>query len=114
MTIISDIEKDEHIGIHTKYIVKELRVMIYSQFLEAYKSVTLECMSEEFGVSQTFLDKELSEFISSKRLNCKIDKVTGLIVSKRIDERNALYQNALRKGENILNRIQKLSRMVDN
>ena len=57
MSIIQEIQKDEHIGVHTKYVVKELRVMIYSQFLESYKSVTLECMAAEFGVSATFLDK---------------------------------------------------------
>jgi hypothetical protein len=31
--------------------------MIYSQFLESYKSVTLGCMAEAFGVSEEFLDR---------------------------------------------------------
>lgn len=87
--------------------------MIYGQFLEAYKSVTLDCMAAAFGVSKQFLDKELSEFISSRRLNCKIDMVSGLIELERIDERNAYYKKALKEGESILNRIQKLSRVID-
>jgi 26S proteasome regulatory subunit N7 len=51
------IEEDKNIAIHKKYIVKEMRVMIYSLFLESYKTVTLEHMAADFGVSQTFLDK---------------------------------------------------------
>lgn len=57
LALIEEIKVDENIGQHTKYIVKELRVMIYSQFLESYKSVTLECMAETFGVSVAFLDR---------------------------------------------------------
>lgn len=49
--------------------------------------------------------------ISSRRLNCKIDKVSGLIESQRIDARNNYYKSALKQGEAILNRIQKLSRV---
>lgn len=31
-------------------------MVAYSQFLEAYKSVTLEAMAKAFGVSMEFLD----------------------------------------------------------
>ena len=44
------------------------------QFLESYKSVTLQMMASAFGVSPAFLDGELSTFIAAGRLNCKIDK----------------------------------------
>jgi 26S proteasome regulatory subunit N7 len=107
------IDNDKNMAPHKKYIIKEMRVMIYSLFLESYKTVTLACMAEEFGVSVPFLDKELSGLISSRRLNCKIDKVLGLIESQRIDQRNNLYKSALKQGEALLNRIQKLSRVGD-
>lgn len=68
-----------------------MRVVIYSQFLESYKTVTLESMANAFGVSVSFIDRELSELISSKRLNCKIDKVSGIVESERADKRNLLY-----------------------
>lgn len=100
-------------GKHTKYFVKEMRVVAYSQFLESYKSVKLENMAASFGVSQDFLDKELSTFISSGRINCKIDKVAGIIESNRPDERIALYQNIVKDGDLLLNRVQKLSRAMD-
>lgn len=55
--VIDMIDQDKNIAIHKKYIIKEMRVMIYTLFLESYKTVTLECMASEFGISTTFLDK---------------------------------------------------------
>ena len=37
----------------------------------------------------------------------------GIVESERIDERNGLYQSALKQGDFLLNRIQKLSRVAD-
>lgn len=53
------------------------------QFLESYKSVTLESMANAFGVSPDFMDKELSDFIVAGRLTAKIDKVAGIIETNR-------------------------------
>ena len=55
----------------------------------------------------------MSELISARRIACKIDKVAGIVESERIDERNGLYQNALKQGDFLLNRIQKLSRVIE-
>jgi 26S proteasome regulatory subunit N7 len=38
-------------------LIRELRVLVYSQFLESYKSVRLPSMATTFGVSVDFLDK---------------------------------------------------------
>jgi len=62
-------------------------------------------MAEAFGVSIGFIDKELSELISARRLTCKIDKVHGVVESERIDERNKLYKTALKEGDHLLNRV---------
>lgn len=43
-----------------RILVRELRVLVYSQFLESYKSVRLASMAEAFGVSIDFLDKYVS------------------------------------------------------
>ena len=51
------IEKDQFLKIHRKYFVREMRIVVYSQFLESYKTVTLENMAQAFGVSITFIDK---------------------------------------------------------
>jgi 26S proteasome regulatory subunit N7 len=57
VNIIKMVDEDKNIAIHKKYIIKEMRVMIYSLFLESYKTVTLDHMAADFGVSISFLDK---------------------------------------------------------
>ena len=49
--IIDFIGTDKYFCDHKKYYTKEMRVVIYSQYLESYKTVTLENMSKTFGVS---------------------------------------------------------------
>jgi hypothetical protein len=61
------VQEDKNIGIHKKYIVKEMRIMIYSLFLESYKTVTLECMAEQFGISVGFLDTYPASYKASSR-----------------------------------------------
>jgi 26S proteasome regulatory subunit N7 len=70
-------------------------------------------MANEFGVSVDFIDRELSELISARRLPCKIDKVSGIIETDPTDERNKHYKGSLKKGDHLLNQIQKLSRAID-
>lgn len=53
------------------------------QLLESYKSVTLASMAAAFDVSPAFLDAELASFIAAGRLGAKIDKVAGVVQTKR-------------------------------
>ena len=98
---------------HHRYFLREVRVMAYGQYLQSYKSVTTASMAAAFAVSEEFLDAELSNFIVEGRLNVKIDKVNGVLVTNRPDAKNALYQSYIKEGDNLLNRIQKLSRVID-
>ena len=70
-------------------------------------------MANAFGLSVTLLDSELSRFISAGRLNAKIDKVGDIIETSRPDQKNAQYQDVIKKGDSLLNQIQKLVRVVD-
>ena len=45
------------------------------QFLESYKSVTIDSMASAFDVSPSFLDQEVADLIVAGRINAKIDKV---------------------------------------
>ena len=98
---------------HHRYFLREARVTAYGQFLQSYKSVTTASMAAAFGVSEEFLDTELSNFIVNGRLNVKIDKVNEVLVTNRPDTKNALYQAYIKEGDQLLNRIQKLSRVID-
>jgi len=111
--IADEVRNDKYLKLHYKYFIRETRIIIYSQFLESYKTVKLESMANEFGVSSEFIDRELSELIAARRLPCKIDKVGGIIETDPTDERNRLYKAAVKKGDHLLNQIQKLSRAID-
>jgi 26S proteasome regulatory subunit N7 len=110
---------DEHIALdlavhrHARYWAREMRVRAYAQFLESYKTVNLSSMASLFSVTGEFLDKELSRFIAAGRLNCKVDKVGGVIETNRPDTKNAQYQSVIKQGDHLLNRIQKLSRVIN-
>jgi 26S proteasome regulatory subunit N7 len=70
-------------------------------------------MATAFGVSTDFIDHHASRYIASNRLSAKIDKFGGVIVTNRPDEKNAQYRDMIQKGDLLLNRIQKLARVLD-
>uniref|UniRef100_A0A0D9VHV9 protein-serine/threonine phosphatase n=1 Tax=Leersia perrieri TaxID=77586 RepID=A0A0D9VHV9_9ORYZ len=107
------IKLDRYLQPHFRYYMREVRTVVYSQFLESYKSVTMEAMAAAFGVTVDFIDQELSRFIAAGKLHCKIDKVAGVLETNRPDARNAYYQATIKQGDFLLNRIQKLSRVID-
>ncbi|RLM66664.1 26S proteasome non-ATPase regulatory subunit 6 [Panicum miliaceum] len=111
--LTEQIKLDRYLQPHFRYYMREVRTVVYSQFLESYKSVTMEAMAAAFGVTVDFIDQELSRFIAAGKLHCKIDKVAGVLETNRPDARNAFYQATIKQGDFLLNRIQKLSRVID-
>jgi 26S proteasome regulatory subunit N7 len=111
--IVTSCTQDRYLYRHARWYGREMRVRAYGQYLESYRSVQLSSMASEYGMSVPLLDQELSRFISQGRLNCKIDKVSGVIETNRPDTRNAQYQSMLKSGDVLLNRLQKLSRVIN-
>lgn len=104
---------DRLLASHCTYYVREMKIIAYAQQLESYRSLTLQYMSNSFGVSVEYVDAELSRFIAAGRLNCKIDKVNGIVETNRPDSKNFQYQSIIKQGDILLNRIQKLSRVIN-
>jgi len=104
---------DKFLQPHSGYIMRELHVLGYKQFLDSYKSVTLQSMASSFGVSVEYLDLQLGRFIAAGRLTAKIDKYGGVVETNRPDLKNAQYRDMIQQGDLLLNRIQKLARVVD-
>ncbi|XP_072027586.1 26S proteasome non-ATPase regulatory subunit 6-like [Amphiura filiformis] len=98
---------------HYNYYVREMRILAYTQLLESYRSLTLQYMADAFGVSINFIDQELSRFIAAGRLHCKIDKVGGIVETNRPDSKNYQYQATIKQGDILLNRVQKLSSVIN-
>jgi len=107
------IKKDVYLKEHAHYYTKEMRLVAYKQYLESFKSVTIANMASAFGVSDDFIDRELSTFIYNGKLNCKIDKVSGVIESNRPNKKAELFGNTVKLGDALLNRVQKLARGLD-
>lgn len=100
-------------AVHTPYYVREMRIMAYQQLLQSYRSVTLQSMALSFGVTPSFIDAELARFVAAGRLNCKIDMVLGVVETNRPDVKNAQYQECIKRGDNLLNRLQKLGQVIN-
>ena len=42
---------------HTRFYVREMRILAYGQLLESYRSLTLDSLARSFGVSVDFVDR---------------------------------------------------------
>ena len=54
--LAEQIKLDRYLHPHFRYYMREVRTVVYSQFLESYKSVTIEAMAKAFGVTVEFID----------------------------------------------------------
>merc|ERR1719421_72520 len=111
--IEEEVRWDMYLHPHHKYFLREMRLAAYRQFLESYKSVTLTSMASAFGVGEAFLDAEVAEFIAAGRLPCRIDHVNGVLETTHPDGRNASYRSLIKGGDALLNRVQKLAKVID-
>ena len=111
--IIQVLKKDFYLSKHYNYYINEIRVKVYSQFLQSYKTVTMDNMAKVFGVSTNFIDRELSNFISQGRINAKIDKVSGIIECNHNEENVDLYQATIRDSDILISKIHKLSKLLE-
>lgn len=107
------LKRDRLCAPHYRFYVREMRILAYTQLLESYRSLTLQYMADAFGVTVSFIDQELARFIAAGRLHCKIDKVGEVVETNRPDSKNYQYQACIKQGDILLNRIQKLSRVIN-
>lgn len=47
------------------------------------------------------------------RLNAKVDKVGDRVETRRPDKKNAQYQEVVKRGDLLLNQVQRLVRVID-
>lgn len=55
--IIQRVKHDFFLSKHCNFFINEMRIKVYTQFLQSYKSVTIENMAQTFGVSPKFIDR---------------------------------------------------------
>ncbi|CAC9526978.1 proteasome regulatory non-ATP-ase subunit [Leishmania donovani] len=111
--VCQHLRKVVYLSPHVSYFFREMRVLVFTQFLDSYSSVTLESMGAAFGIPVPALDSMLCTLISNERIACKVDRVDGSVETYRGDTTNFDYHRIVKSGDLLLNRIQKLSRLVD-
>ena len=90
---------------------KELYFII--QVLKKDFYLSKHYMAKVFGVSTSFIARELSNFISQGRINAKIDKVSGIIECNHNEENVDLYQATIRDSDILISKIHKLSKLLE-
>ena len=50
------LKKDRYLAPHTRVYVREMRRKAYAQLLESYRSLSIDYMAEQFGVTREFID----------------------------------------------------------
>ncbi|XP_030760687.1 26S proteasome non-ATPase regulatory subunit 6-like [Sitophilus oryzae] len=108
-----DMRQDALLHAHYHFYVKEMKIKAYDQLLSTYISLNLSYMADRFGVTEEYLEEDMTKLIAAKRLNYKIDRVSGNIVNMRSDKRQEMLENVIKNGDVLLNRIHKLSRVVN-
>lgn len=111
-SVAERVRSDRYMHHHLRHFLRQARGVAYAQFLESYKSVRLDAMAATFGVSPAFLDGELCTFIVRGTLSAKIDQVAGIVETNRPDTTSALYQQVIKQGDALLNKLQKLNRLA--
>lgn len=104
--------KNKYLKAHASYFMREMRCKAYAQLLESYKSLSLQSMASNFGVSEAFLDEDLCKFIPNGKLNCTIDKVNGIIETNRPDNKNSQFHQLIKQGDSLLTKLQKYGAAV--
>lgn len=94
------------------YLIKELRVKAYKQFIEPYEALQISVMAQAFKVTPDFIEAEVRRFISCNKLNAKIDRVNRTIHTNPPDSRATKMREALKGGEILISRLQKLGRIL--
>lgn len=103
---------DRYLNEHRTWYIREMRLLAYSQLLQSYRVVSLKSMASDFGVSVDFLDKDLARFISGERINCTIDRVSGIIETNRPDDKNRQYADVVKQGDALITKLQKYGQAV--
>lgn len=106
------LSQDRYLWEHRRWFVKEMRLRAYAQLLQSYRVVSLESMASSFGVSVTWLDRDLAPFIAAGRLGATIDRVKGVVETRREGGKTKQYQDVVRQGDQLITKLQKYGQVV--
>ncbi|KFD56573.1 hypothetical protein M514_02677 [Trichuris suis] len=91
-----------------KHVVRAMRLKAYLQFLTPYRTVTLQYMADEFGITAETLVHDLELFIRHRLLRAKIDGVRGYLETFFEPAKVQLKETVLEETDQLIERIWKL------
>ncbi|ORY75465.1 26S proteasome subunit RPN7-domain-containing protein [Protomyces lactucae-debilis] len=100
---------DRYLCAHAQFYVLALRIKAYNQLLSSYSSLSLTSMASSFGVSVEWLDADLARFIRAGKIQAVIDRVNGIVETRsgQAGGKSVLYEQVIREGDKLLNKLQK-------
>lgn len=110
--IITAAAHDEYLAPHLVHYVRNVRCHTYKQYLAPFKQATLASTAKTFGISEEFAESELYRLISSGRLSARIDGEQRVIVTLRPDNKSHQYEQLIETGDSLLQRMQKINKII--
>lgn len=112
LKISPDFKKSRYVHLVENILYRELRLAAYKQFLKSYRAVTIGSMATLFQVSIAFIEKEVSKFITSGRLQCRIDSIEGVIEMYSAETKQEKFTQLIKSSDNLTARVQKLTQKL--
>eukprot|EP00866_Antonospora_locustae_P002293 jgi/Antlo1/2293/1178 len=102
---LDTVSGEVYLGRYCDMFCREIKLRAYQQLLKSYESLALESMSNIFGVSVEFVERDLARYIAAERLPCKIDRISMTVfVSEDVPNR---VNELLVTGDELLQMVKK-------
>ncbi|KAF9764793.1 26S proteasome non-ATPase regulatory subunit 6 [Nosema granulosis] len=102
---LSSVSHNVYLSHFIDYFCKEMKKKAYKQLLDSYQFISISNMAQLFGIEESYLEEDLASFIVEGDLNCKIDKIDGIILVEDVEDQS--IQKIIDKGNNLIRMIKK-------
>ncbi|KII69425.1 26S proteasome non-ATPase regulatory subunit 6 [Thelohanellus kitauei] len=111
--LVESLKYDAFCVDHVDYLCREFRLIAYKQLLASFKSLTLDYLSQVFGISKDFIETDIASFIARGQLDCKIDLVREMVVVSLFDKKKKEFCQFLDESNRLIANIQFMERTVN-
>jgi len=89
--------------------LKEARLVSYKQYLSSFQLVKIDAFAASFGVSNQFIEQDVSNLISAGRLDAKIDLVQNVIKVVHSTNKMSQFVDVVNQADGIVSKINTLT-----
>lgn len=103
LEILDNIKPNLLLDIHLKSTVEDIYKIINEraivQYFSPFQTVDMNKMAKSFNMTVQELQEKLVKLIASNDIKARIDSHNKILYAKRADQRNNLFRNTLKMGE---------------